>query len=52
MPVGLEQSKQIMQEELRSIQINVFLVGMCMVNCPFGAIADKSQILPVDQGNE
>ena len=26
MPVGLEQSKQIMQEELRSIQINVFLV--------------------------
>lgn len=26
--------------------------GMCMVNCPFGAIADKSQDLPVDQGNE
>ncbi len=26
MPVGLERLKQIMQEELRSIQINVFLV--------------------------
>ena len=27
MPVGLERLKQIMQEELRSIQINVFLVA-------------------------
>ena len=26
MPAGLERLKQIMQEELRSIQINVFLV--------------------------
>ena len=26
--------------------------GMCLVNCPFGAIADKSQIFQVIHGHQ
>ncbi len=46
-PVEWMQLVQMKMEKRRLILKNVFSCGQCLVNCPFGAISDKSQIFQV-----